>query len=299
MYEEHWGLADKPFRNTPDPHYFFFSRAHEEALVRGLYAICEGQGAMLLTGDPGCGKTLILRVLLDELDPDRHEVALVNHADAGPDDFLRSVVAQFGAHPDPDADRPALWRWLEDFLYASRRRGATAVVCVDEAQIADDPATLERMRLLLNFQQDRRFGLTLLVAGQPELADLVAARPAFDQRLTVRWRVGPLSEDESVAYLRHRLSVAGGGEGVFTGGAERLIARAAGGVPRCLNRLADLALLAGYGRRAALVDEELAELAVADVETRPTVSVAPESAVDSQLFEQEELACPAQSARRP
>ena len=271
MYEEHWGLADKPFRNTPDPHYFHFARAHEEALARAFYAVCEGQGALLLTGDPGCGKTLLLRVLLDELDPDRHEVALVNHPDAGPGEFLRSVVTQFGAQPDPAADAAALWRWLEDFLYATRRRNATAVVVIDEAQLATDPATLERMRLLLNFQQDRRFGLTLILAGQPELGDLVRTRPAFEQRLTVRAHVGALNEAESVRYLRHRLSVAGGGEGIFTGGAERLIARMSGGVPRRLNRLADLSLLAGYGRRAAVVDEELVELAEADLREAPRV----------------------------
>src|SRR5512145_2103542 len=96
MYEQYWQLTEKPFRNTPSPRYLYISRGHEEALTRLLYAVAERKGGMLLTGEYGCGKTLASRVLLRELCPERHEMALVTNPNLSPTEFLQEVLFQFG-----------------------------------------------------------------------------------------------------------------------------------------------------------------------------------------------------------
>lgn len=265
MYEEHWSLDDKPFRNTPDPRYFYFSRQHEEALARALYVLTEGQGAMLLTGDCGCGKTMVLRALVDELDPARFEVALVAYPNLSPEEFLRELLTQFGFEPS-GWGKARMLHSLNAFLHSTRERGASTIVIVDEAQLVEDPMTLEEIRLLLNFQQDRRFFLTLILAGQPELRERIEQKPQLMQRLTVRHHLGAMSQAESRAYLGHRLGVAGGREEVFTREAEELIVEGAEGIPRRLNLIADMALLAGYGLNAPLVDDDLVRRVIADMQ---------------------------------
>lgn len=263
MYERHWGLDDKPFRNTPDPHYFYFSRQYEEALARALYVITEGQGGMLLTGDCGCGKTLLTRILVDELDPERFEVALLTHPNFNPEELLKEILRQFGF----DAGGWGKSRMLEQlsaFLVHTKNRGATTVVIVDEGQLVEDEMTLEEIRLLLNFQQDTSFYLSLILAGQPELGRRVEAKPQLAQRLTVRHHIDRLSPEETRGYLHHRLAMAGGGGDIFTNGAEELLVRSSEGVPRRVNFYADMALFAGFGRQTPLVDEELVGEVVRD-----------------------------------
>ena len=121
MYEAHWELDDKPFRNTPDPHYLFFSRQHEEALTRMLYAITEGQGAMMLTGDYGCGKTLLTRTLLDELSPDKYEVALIPYPNLTAIELLREILDQFG-YDAQSFDKVQLLRTLKIGRASCRER---------------------------------------------------------------------------------------------------------------------------------------------------------------------------------
>lgn len=256
MYEAHWGLDDKPFRNTPDPHYFYFCRQYEEALARSLYVVTEGQGGMLLTGDCGCGKTLATRILVDELDPERFEVALLTHPNFNPEELLKEILRQFGF----DAEGWGKSRMLEQlsrFLVHTKKRGASTLIIVDEGQLVEDEMTLEEIRLLLNFQQETSFYLSLILVGQPELGGRIDAKPQLAQRLTVRHHINRLSPEESRGYLHHRLSMAGGGGEIFTNDAEKVLIDSAGGVPRRLNFYADMALMAGFGRRAPLIDEVL------------------------------------------
>ncbi|MCD7896823.1 MAG: AAA family ATPase [Planctomycetaceae bacterium] len=263
MYEKYWKLTDNPFRNTPDPRYFHLAHQYEEALARALYVVTEGQGAMLLTGSCGCGKTLLTRVLVDELDPARFEVALIPYPNLEPQELLSEILRQFG-FDIAGLSKPELIERMERFLDANRRRGATTLVIVDEGQIVHNDATLEEIRLLLNFQQDRSFALTLLLVGQPELRARIEGLPQLSQRLTVKYHLRELTRDESAAYLRHRLGKAGGDKEIFTKGAEDLIIDNAGGVPRRLNFLSDLSLLSAFGKAAPLVDEEIVEGVLAD-----------------------------------
>ena len=256
MYEKYWKLADKPFRNTPDPHYFYFARQYEEALARALYVVTEGQGAMLLTGDCGCGKTLLTRVLVDELDPARFEVALIPYPNLEPQELLGEILRQFG-FDIAGLTKPEMLARMEAFLLATQKRGASTLVIVDEGQVVHNDATLEEIRLLLNFQQARSFFLSLILVGQPELRERIDTLPQLSQRLTVKYHLAGLDGEDSRKYLRHRLAVAGGDGEIFTGGAESLIIENAGGVPRKLNYLADLSLLTGFGKSTPLVDEDV------------------------------------------
>jgi type II secretory pathway predicted ATPase ExeA len=265
MYEHHWGLSDKPFRNTPDPHYFFFSAQHEEALARMLYCLLEGQGGMLLSGEVGCGKTMLARVVLDTLDPQRFETAYLTYSSLSSEEFLREILRQFGistAHPD----RARLLGLFAECLAAHQAAGRATLIFIDEAQLAADPATLEEMRLLMNFQQDRKFAVSLVLLGQPEIREMVKKSPQFLQRLIVRQHLSPLTVEEARAYLHHRLRVAGGREDIFTSAAENMLLTAARGIPRRINGIADMALLLGYGKKASLVDDEIVRQAVRDSE---------------------------------
>ncbi|MDR3210471.1 MAG: AAA family ATPase [Planctomycetota bacterium] len=256
FYQKYWHLRDMPFRPSPDPRYFFFLPQYEEALAAALYVLTEGAGGMLLTGDCGCGKTLITRVLVDELDPERFEVALLTHPNLKPSEFLAEILRQYGLDSS-GWDKSRMLAELQSFLIQTRKRGAQALVIVDEGQLVEDTLTLEEIRLLLNFQENTSFYLTLILVGQPELRDRVESKPQLQERLSVRHHLSTMSPEATRRYLEHRLERAGGGVDIFTGPAEDILVAASGGIPRRLNYLADRALLAGYSLKLPLLDDEL------------------------------------------
>ncbi len=257
MYEGYWKLREKPFRNTPNPRYLYVSQGHEEALTRLLYAVAERKGGMLLTGDYGCGKTLMSRVLLRELAPERHEMAIVANPNLSPTEFLEEVLYQFGVSARAGATKPELLHRIEAFARACLREGLPPVLLVDEAQMVRDLEALEEMRLILNLQRDEEFLVTLVLVGQPELRGLIDKLPQFKQRLTLRYHLGPLSPEEVALYMRYRMARAGAATPVFTPDAERAVSEATGGVPREVNAVADMALLVGCGRSRREVDAGL------------------------------------------
>ncbi len=265
MYEQHWGLCDKPFRNTPDPHYLYFSSQHEEAMTRILYCILEGQGAMMLSGDVGCGKTLLSRILLDELSPEKFEAASIVHSNLDANELLREILRQFGCDAT-GLNKAQMLGLLGECFRIHQEAGRQTVIVIDEAQITLDAMSLEEMRLLLNFQQDRKFNVTLILMGQPEMVDKVKQSPQLLQRLSIRHHLSPLTREESLGYMRHRMAVAGASMDIFTREAEELIAAASHGIPRKINGIADMALLAGYGVRSPIVDDELVRKVLYDLE---------------------------------
>lgn len=257
MYEDYWNLKDKPFKNTPDSRFFYFSRQHEEAMTRMLFTITEDKGAMVLTGDVGCGKTLLSRALLEQLDPERYDVALMPHPNLNPAEFLQEILYQFGYPVTGCNNKAELLRLLNHCLLNNKRLGRRTIIIVDEAQMVLDKNTLEEIRLLLNFQQDNEFLLTLFLIGQPELRVMLDELPQLTQRLAVRYHINPLNKTDSHAYLHHRLDIAGTQHELFTSGAETLIVQFSQGVPRQMNNLGDMALMVGFGQKSPVVDETL------------------------------------------
>jgi general secretion pathway protein A len=257
MYEAYWQLNEKPFRNTPNPRFLYLSAGHEEAFTRLLYTVAEQKGGMLLTGEYGCGKTLASRVLVRELSPQRHEMAIITNPNLTPTDLLQEILYQFGVGVRSSAQKPELVHKLETFVRMCDRESRHPVLVVDEAQMVRDMETLEELRLLLNMQRDNKFLMTLVMMGQPELRTLIDRLPQFKQRLTLRHHLGPLNATETIAYVRHRMSRAGATRAIFTTEAEVAIHEVSRGVPREINSCADLALLVGCGRGATHVGSDL------------------------------------------
>ena len=253
MYLKYWGFTEKPFENTPDPRFMYYSVRHKEALLNLLYAVNENKGAALLTGDIGCGKTLIARTLVSRLDPATNVISLITNPRLDEDDFLQEVLYQFGIKTESDR-RIDLLHKFNDFLYENARNNRRSVLVIDEAQLIRNEMVLEDIRLLLNFQLDDRFLLTLILIGQPELRDIFRMMPQLDQRVSIRYHVDPLSEEDTRKFIAHRLSKAGVTRTIFSDASLDLIFRSSGGIPRKINNICDLALVMGFARNLVDID---------------------------------------------
>jgi type II secretory pathway predicted ATPase ExeA len=261
MYEEYWGLKEKPFRNTPDPRFLYRSLGHREALARLVYSIEEQMGAAMLTGDYGSGKTIIAQALLDELAKDKYRVALITNPKLTYVELLMAIITSLGVKNLPQKKSEVLTNLLLDtlneILVNNVKNGKETVVIIDEAHIIDDVQTFDELRLLLNFQLRDRFLLTLLLLGQPELKDKVDQVRQFEQRVGIRYHLGALSREDAEKYIIHRLEVAGRTKPTFTNESVELIHDRSGGLPRTINRICDLGLLAGFIKSVDMVDGEI------------------------------------------
>ena len=253
MYESYWGLQEKPFENTPDPRFFFQDPDTSEVFTRLLYTLQSNRGAALLTGGSGCGKTLVTRALLQELDPDKTEVALLPTPSQTPDEFLREVLYQLGEDSRPEDRTQAVHR-IHEILYELHSAGKETVLVVEEGQHVEDQGVLEEIRLLLNFQLNDAFLITLLIVGQTPLADRIRKFAPLDQRIATRCTLKPLRAEGAMEYIGHRLKVAGREEPVFTPEAIELVFQYSAGIPRTINNICDIALVIGYSRKLASID---------------------------------------------
>jgi general secretion pathway protein A len=258
VYLTHWGLGDKPFENTPDPKFIYYSVRHKEALLNLLYAVNENKGAAMLTGDIGCGKTLIARTLISRLDPGEFEVALITNPRFEENEFINEILYQFGVEANTRTKIDAVHA-LNDFLFKNSQSGIKTVLIIDEAQLIISDLILEEIRLLLNFQLDDQFLLTLILIGQPELRMKIRRMPQLDQRIGIRYHLDHLNLEETSLYIRHRLHQAGRDEPIFTDDAIRVIQRYSEGIPRKINTICDLCLVMGVARDLRRIDPEIVQ----------------------------------------
>ena len=266
MYLSFWGLIEKPFENTPDPKFIYYSVKYKEALLNLLYAVNENKGAALLTGDIGCGKTLIARTLISRLKPEEFEMALITNPLFEVDDFLKEVLYQFGYNTN-STGKIDLVHMFNDFLYNNSSMGKKTVLIIDEAQLIVNKSVLEEIRLLLNFQLDDSFLLTIILIGQPEFRNVVRGMPQLNQRIGIRYHIEHMSFEDTLNYINHRLRRAGRDEPVFTDDAVRNIFVYSGGIPRKINTMCDLCLVMGVARNLNVIDSDIvAELTVAEKE---------------------------------
>jgi len=253
MYEQHWKLKVKPFENDQNTEFFYQSREHREALVRLLYAIMESKGCVLLTGEPGCGKTFVLHALANELAEKKVKVAMVKNPSGDPIDLLRQIAQTFGVR-SAHAAKSELVAGIEQYLAYYRERGIRAVLLIDDADMIGNDRAYEELRLLMNLEQGGRPLLTMVLAGHPRLRSILREIPGLSQRIALTYAIPALSEDESIRYVEYRLGRVNGKTDIFEDRALREIYRASGGVPRLINHLCDLSLLVGASEGRQVVD---------------------------------------------
>jgi type II secretory pathway predicted ATPase ExeA len=248
VYESFFGLNDKPFSLTPNPRYVFYSQQYREAEGQLLYGINNREGFMLVTGQPGTGKTTLCRDLIEKLDHHRVHSALIFNPFLNAHEMLGALLSEFGISAVQHASRKELLDRLNQFLLAQLVLGNSCVAIFDEAQHLSTEF-LEQIRVLSNLETDQEKLLQIVLVGQPELLDKIRTpgMAQLDQRVSIRCRLTYLDEQETDRYIHHRLNVAGGrGQVRFDPKAVSDIYRNSTGVPRLINLVTDRALLAAY-----------------------------------------------------
>lgn len=265
MYEAYWGLTEAPFENTPDPRYLYLSKQHEEGLTRLFYVVKSRKGAGMMTGVFGCGKTLLSRAMVRGLQKSGHRIAFITNPRLDPLELLRMILYELGVTNPPVHKSDVLFH-LHEILSNNIRDGHETVVVIDEAHVIQDPNIFEEIRLLLNFQLEDKFLMTLFLIGQPELRDQVEMNKPFAQRIAMRFHLGPLNESETGHYVAHRLSVAGRNDSLFSPEAMRLVYEGTGGIPRRINQICDMSLFTGYAHKLKNIDRQTIEEAMTSIE---------------------------------
>ena len=263
MYEKYWGLKELPFENVPDPKFLYHSPNHEEALTRLLYAAQARKGAAMLTGEVGSGKTLLSRAFIKKISTDDYEVALIANPSLTPADFLKEILYQLGLENRLESKADLLHKLNEEMLKNLKNSKETLVI-VDEAQVIKDKEIFEELRLLLNFQLNDRFLLTLILVGQPELKEQITKIPQLEQRIAIKYHLWPLDLKETLKYIYHRLKTAGMEKDIFTKEAIEKIYEETKGIPRKINNICDLSLLVGYTLNLKVIDSKTINKVIAD-----------------------------------
>jgi MSHA biogenesis protein MshM len=249
MYEQHFGLAEMPFRITPDTGFAFAGRQHQEAFNTLMISVRNLEGFIKITGEVGTGKTLLCRRFLAMQDPSC-ATAYIPNPQLEPRALLLAIADELGLPLARDLDSHLMHKELTATLLALAGEGRKVVVCIDEAQ-AMPLETLETLRLLTNLETEKRKLIQVVLFGQPEL-DKHLADPRvrqLRQRITFQFNLGNLARDELRNYLSHRLRVAGQPRAsVFEDAAVRAIYRYTGGLPRLVNIIAHKAMILAYGQ---------------------------------------------------
>ena len=245
MYETYYGFTGSPFQLTPDTRFFYGSRGHSRAIAHLTFGLAQGEGFVIVTGEVGAGKTLLIERLFSQLDRDTYSVARINTTQVTGEDLFRLTLAGFGVD-DPGASKATLLLRFEDMLRDHRLAGRRCLLIVDEVQNLS-LAALEELRMLSNITEDGRASLQTILMGQPQFRRMLAG-PNLDQlrqRVLASYHLGPLSREETRAYIEHRLSTVGwhGDNPCWEDAAFAAVHDHTGGIPRRVNRLCGRVLL--------------------------------------------------------
>lgn len=256
MYREYFGLKENPFSISPDPHYFYMSEGHREAMAHLVYGINSEGGFVLLTGEVGTGKTTVCRCVLEQM-PEDTEIAFILNPRLTVEELLANICDEFGiSYPADNRSNRVFVSLINEYLLDAHARGKRAILIIEEAQNLS-VEVLEQIRLLTNLETNQRKLLQIIMLGQPELKEMLS-RPELrqlSQRITARYHLGPLTKEEVSAYVEHRLSVAGLVRGhLFAKATLRRLYRLTGGVPRLINVICDRALTGAYVQGKEHVD---------------------------------------------
>ena len=266
MYTNYFGFNEKPFTLTPNPRFIYLSRNHREALAHLIYGINNHYGFIELIGEVGSGKTTVLRTVLEQLGDREYRSALIFNPCLTGVELLRSINHEFGLNATSEYTGELLTE-LNSFLLLENARGVTVVLVIDEAQNLS-PEILEQLRLISNLETENDKLIQIVLAGQPELARLLAlpALRQLNQRIAVRYWLKSMNREETDGYIRHRMSVAGETGGVsFSRLSLILIYFYSNGLPRLINNLCDRSLLIGYGDERRVISPPMVLKATTEI----------------------------------
>ncbi len=264
MYLDYWGLQSAPFLNAPDKDLFFQSPQHEEALNRLLYAVQYCKGGAMISGEVGCGKTTLVRSMINFLPEGRFEIHIVSNPALDPLDLIRAITLKLGGNPDGDSKTVLLDRLQHQLMSRAQQRIET-VVAIDEAHVITDQAALDELRMLLNMQTEKQFLVTLVLVGQPPLFGKISRLHPLNERIGMRIQIPPLDLANTAKYILYRLRSVGAERSLFSREAVCAVYKLSGGIPLRINNICDRSLLIGLMDKCRLVTEKVVNKAVADL----------------------------------
>lgn len=252
MYEKFYGLRANPFALIPDPAYLYLGRSHRFALTLLDYALQQGSGFALVSGEIGSGKTTIIQHLLRRLDA-RLRVGLLTNVHPGMGLLLPWLMQSLGIRQERTGSSD-LYEAFTAYLSREHQGGRRVVLIIDEAQNLSAHG-LEELRVLSNVNTGKALLLQTILVGQPELRSTLKGyhMRQFAQRIAIDYHITALQEEETHAYIRHRLDVAGGNMDLIAPEARALIHAQARGVPRLINQLCDTSLVYGFGEQCRAI----------------------------------------------
>jgi len=263
MYEKFYGLKENPFSIQPDPDYLYFGKRHTYAYAMMEYGIKNRAGFIVVSGEIGCGKTTLIRHLLNNLAPSL-TVGLVYNTHREIPNLLEWIMLALGL-PYEGMSKVALFDAFQRFLVEQYGVGRSVLLIIDEAQNLN-PDALESLRMLSNINADKYQLLQIMLVGQPQLKDMLA-RPdlmQFSQRVEADFHIKPFASDDVQHYIEHRLAIAGRDTPLFTSEACTRIAAASQGIPRRINILCNTAMIYGFSAGAEHIDLSLVEEVLSD-----------------------------------
>lgn len=249
MYNNYFGFSEAPFSISPDPRFLYMSERHRDALAHLIYGAGENGGFVLLTGEVGTGKTTLIRALLAQK-IENVDAALCLHSGLTVIDFIASILDEL--HIDYPSDTNSLKQLIDalnGYLLNAHAKGRQTIVIIDEAQNLSREV-LEQVRLLTNLETDRQKLLRIVLVGQEELLDIIERDDLrqLSQRITARYHLSALNEQETKEYIQHRLHIVKGSPAIISPGAAKKVYQMTKGVPRLINVLCDRALLTAYNQ---------------------------------------------------
>jgi general secretion pathway protein A len=264
LYNDHFGLKERPFSLLPDPDFLFWSPAHRRAYTMLEYGILTCAPITLITGDVGAGKTTLVQHLLRTID-ERVKIGLISNAHGSRGELLRWVLMSLGQSAAHEATYVDLFATFQAYLIEEYGRGNRVILIFDEAQNLSRDA-LEELRMFTNINANKDELLQLVLVGQPELRDIVR-RPdmrQFAQRVAANFHLSTMDAPTVRAYIAHRLKVAGNDRNVFSRAATDLIHKVTGGVPRLVNQLCDLSMVYTFTKNQKIIMSQTVQRVLED-----------------------------------
>lgn len=258
MYAEFYNLKAMPFQLTPDYQFFFESQEHKRAFAHLIYGLAQEEGFIVITGEIGAGKTMLVERLWSQLDSQKFAGVRISTTNVSGDDLLKLVAHHLGLPTEP-ADKATLLRRLEQSFSRTISAGKRCLLVIDEVQNLPFTA-LEELRMLSNMTIEGRAPFQCLLLGQPQFREMLSDKKLqqLEQRVLASYHLGPLNLRDTTGYVEHRLRTAGwSGDPLFEDGAFAALHRYSSGIPRKINTLCSRALLSGYLEETHVITEEM------------------------------------------